>query len=521
MPYSSNSGKAYIDRVFAKLKRFAPDVLEREEPVILDIGAGSGTYVDRYRAIFPKAIFFGVEIWEPYIEKFKLREKYDRVVNFDAEDYLKLVQNHDVFDVTFLGDVVEHMELEKARNVIDMAVQASRIVIISLPIGYYPQDEYEGNPYEKHVTDSWTLQSALDFLGSNVVAFHQDNEIGVFILSFSHHDRLRAALKPKLAVYGICKNERSKIEEFLDELEVSSGYIDQAVICDTGSTDGTFEAIQAYEASFKLDAYKIHVDPWRFDDARNTALSLIWPEIDYCISIDIDEYLSPNFMPELLGFVKDQPHLTRINHKFSTFWNAEKTSFTDHWHERVHARQGYRWVLPVHEKLEYQGQEEVAFLEHIRMYQEPDLNKPRSSYLPLLEQSVKERPDVWKSWSFLAGEYLGQNEYTKALNALTEAMKLADADHAYLTLQKAYTYWHVGDLEQAKSHFSQLLSRAPNVREYYVQAGNFYAALQDDAIANHLYHQALAVKTKTTGYTYDPSVWTEEWEQRIKRELGL
>ncbi len=99
---------------------------------------------------------------------------------------------------------------------------------------------------------------------------------------------------------------------------------------------------------------------------------------------------------------------TRYYHKFKPIWADESVS--EHWHERIHARTGYTWKLPVHEILEYNGPEKVKWLPDFWVLHEPDQNKIRSTYLPLLEQSVKERKDIWKSWSFLAIEYLALKE---------------------------------------------------------------------------------------------------------------
>ena len=62
MPYSSESGKAYIRNIVGRVKH------DR----MLDIGCGSGTYAK----MFPDAHWTGVEVWEPYVEEFKLKDLY-------------------------------------------------------------------------------------------------------------------------------------------------------------------------------------------------------------------------------------------------------------------------------------------------------------------------------------------------------------------------------------------------------------------------------------------------------------
>lgn len=520
MPYSSDSGKAFIDKSIAKLKRFNPFLFNNEKfpgqaMSVLDIGAGSGTYFNRYKNVLKNWHWTGVEIWNPYIEQFKLQDKYGVIYAGDAEEYFES-QPPVKTSITFLGDIVEHMTKEKAARVIDHALKNTDVLFVSIPIGYYPQGEFEGNPYEVHVTDNWTLQEALDFLGPNVVSYKLDNEIGVFALTLNVF--VKSALETKVAVYGICKNEEAFIERFLTNVGFASP--DQLVLCDTGSTDKTIDKIKAYIKDYDLHTTitfkQIHVNPWRFDDARNTAMALVWPEIDVCISLDIDEYLSANFIDEVRKLLKAQPSTTRINHRFSTFWSEDEKSFSDHWHERIHARTGYRWVLPVHEKLETHGDEVLGWLDNIRMYQKPDLTKnTRSSYKTLLEQSVRERPDIWKSWSFLAAEYAQIAEYDKAIEAVKSAMKVADSDKAYLNLQLGYFNEHAGNFSAAEEHFATASFYAPHVREYKVRIAEYLERRGEIDKSNFYLMQARNIKDRTFGYEYDPTCWTAEFEQRL------
>jgi tetratricopeptide (TPR) repeat protein len=262
-------------------------------------------------------------------------------------------------------------------------------------------------------------------------------------------------------------------------------------------------------------AKQIHVSPWRFDDARNTALSLVWPEIDMCISLDIDEYMSENFVDELKALKRRVPQINRVNHRFSTIWDAANS--TDHWHERIHSRAGYRWVLPVHEKLETHDQEFTEWLAHIRMYQKPDLTKSRSSYRPLLEQSVKERPNIWKSWSFLAGEYAGAGEYDKALDAINSALSIADSDKAYLQTQLGYFNEHLGKYQEAENNFINATFYAPLVREYKVKVADYLERRGQQALANVYLVQASQITTRTYGYEFDPACWTDEFNHRVEK----
>jgi SAM-dependent methyltransferase len=130
---------------------------------ILDIGVGSGTYINLIKLsnnICFDAEWVAIEAWKPYIDEFKLESKYNRVVNTDAR---KL--NWDdlgKFDVAIAGDVLEHMSKDEAITLVDQILENCKTLIISIPIRYLPQDEINGNPFEVHVKDDWSHEEVLE-----------------------------------------------------------------------------------------------------------------------------------------------------------------------------------------------------------------------------------------------------------------------------------------------------------------------------------------------------------------------
>ena len=113
MPFSSNSGKQLVDRTVIRLVKQLPVIFDKNRSVVLDIGAGSGTYSDRYSKTWLRNCeWLAVEIWEPYLEKYKLAEKYDKVFNISAQEYFKKWRFSPTSEggaICFLGDVIEHL----------------------------------------------------------------------------------------------------------------------------------------------------------------------------------------------------------------------------------------------------------------------------------------------------------------------------------------------------------------------------------------------------------------------------
>jgi SAM-dependent methyltransferase len=120
---------------------------------VLDVGAGAGIWADLlgergYRRIRRHA----VEIFEPYISRFGLQEKYGKI---HIGDFRELALPHNVYNILILGDVLEHFVYEEAMTVWEKARQIvgpEGLVLLSTPIIDFPQGEEEGNIHEAHLS---------------------------------------------------------------------------------------------------------------------------------------------------------------------------------------------------------------------------------------------------------------------------------------------------------------------------------------------------------------------------------
>ena len=86
---------------------------------ILDVGPGLGTYSNLLRSLGYR--MDAVEIYEPYIDKYELRDKYDNVfvgdiTKFDISDY----------DFIILGDVLEHIPEKEAVDLIEKIIDLGK-----------------------------------------------------------------------------------------------------------------------------------------------------------------------------------------------------------------------------------------------------------------------------------------------------------------------------------------------------------------------------------------------------------
>ena len=314
--------------------------------------------------------------------------------------------------------------------------------------------------------------------------------------AFAHIFQKYAKWKPKICVYAISKNE----EQFVPRFCESSKDADLILIADTGSTDNTVELAKSYGCSVPV----ISVKPWRFDDARNAALALIPPDIDICVSLDLDEELQPGWREEIERVWA--PDTTRLRYKFD--WGAGIAFY----YEKIHARQGYRWWHPCHEyPVPYLINEKYAQTDMLLVIHKPDPTKSRGQYLHLLEMSVKEDPDDPRNAFYYARELSFHGQWERAIAECNRYLALPGANwanercYAYRVISRCYA--EMGDLENALKAARQGVIEAPGTREPWCEIAKITYLQERWAECYGAAKSALAIVNREWVYTVDPEVW--------------
>ena len=157
----------------------AEKIIELNPKTVLDVGAGAGVYLDIIRRDLGNSVrVTAVEAWNPYIEQFNLKNRYDEVI---AED-VRNVENFN-YDLVIFGDVIEHMSEEDAVKMWELVSKQAKYAIISIPIIHYHQDAINGNPYEVHVEEDWNAERVVRTF-SNIVDYRLFPVTGVFTAKF-------------------------------------------------------------------------------------------------------------------------------------------------------------------------------------------------------------------------------------------------------------------------------------------------------------------------------------------------
>lgn len=472
MPFSSENGKGFIKWVVSKVPH------NRK----LDFGCGCGTYAK----MFPGGDWTGVEVWKKYVEEYGLKSLYPKLYIQNALEF----KDWEQYDIVFLGDILEHMEISEAKTLLDKAKENSDTVIVSIPIGYYPQDAYNGNPYEKHITDNWTKEGFIKEFGEPTISTI-DAEIGVFV--YSKHK-----IRPQIAVYAISKNEEKFVERFCKSCEDA----DFVLIADTGSTDGTVEKARECGAT----VHSIHISPWRFDLARNSALALVPNSIDICISLDLDEVMEPGWRDEIER-IWEPGKTTNLWYLFD--WGCG-IRFPYH---KIHSRHGYHWHHPCHEdiRIDARIKEVCARTDKLLVSHHPDPTKSRGQYMEILEVAVKEDDREPTHYFYYSRELTFYRRWEEAKVALQKYLSMDAAsnqnERCYAQRLMAKCYSETGDLGAAERWLHQACSEAPNTREPWCELAMLMYQQQrwEECLAMSL--RALKIKDKSLVYTCDPSVW--------------
>lgn len=299
----------------------------------------------------------------------------------------------------------------------------------------------------------------------------------------------------KIAIYTICKNEVNQVERWA----ASNNEADIRLVCDTGSTDGTQEALRTHG----VIVYDICVDPWRFDVARNSSLNLLPQDVDVCIWQDLDEALLPGWRQEIED--KWEEGTTVANHRYrfnSGDWQ---------WHYKIHARHDCFWRYPVHEKLTWAvGKEKKEiWLPNFYLDEQQEIKGTRTSYLNLLELKLQEGDRDWKTYAFLAGEYQTIGRYDQELEKRLTSYDLCEDGgivKSYIARLIASVYLRMGDSEKADLWFQKGVNDSAE-RETLYHWGLSYHDRRDWDNCYITMKRCINTTSRRDGYTQDPNAW--------------
>lgn len=309
--------------------------------------------------------------------------------------------------------------------------------------------------------------------------------------------------KYKICVYAICKNEERFVDRWMDAVSEA----DLVVVADTGSTDNTVGKLRARGAEVYVDI----IEPWRFDAARNAALGHVPEDVDICVSNDLDEVFEAGWREKLENAW--QPGHTRARYLFTSNSNSDGSPLKQFAMEKIHRRHGFRWVHPVHEILEYSGEDKdnIVWVRGLVLNHCPDTAKSRKQYLPLLELSVRENPDNDRAVFWLGREYLYYRMFDRCIDTLSRYLEMPSAvwneERCAAMRFIASCLQEKGDGNGAKMWLFKAIAECPGVREPYHQAARLGYLQNDWPLVFFMVDKALRITERSGSYLLDTEAW--------------
>ena len=306
--------------------------------------------------------------------------------------------------------------------------------------------------------------------------------------------------KYKVVVYAIAKNEEKFVERFVNSMKEA----DEIYVLDTGSTDNTVLELQKRNVNVKVK----QIEPWRFDVARNLSLEMVPADTDICVCVDLDEVFEEGWRKKLEEIWKDGT--TRLRYNYNWSFDEYGNPAVNFYIEKIHTRNNYKWTHPVHEVLTYTGENSEVFMttDEITVNHYPDDEKSRSSYLPLLELSVKENPTDDRNMHYLGREYMFYGKWNECIDTLIKHLELPSAtwkdERAASMRFIARSYKNLNRYEEARMWLDKAIKEAPYLRDAYIERALLEYQLENYADVERYCLEALKITSHAKSYINEP-----------------
>jgi glycosyltransferase involved in cell wall biosynthesis len=311
--------------------------------------------------------------------------------------------------------------------------------------------------------------------------------------------------RPKIAIYTMSLNEIERVDDFIESVKGA----DHVLVCDTGSTDGTLEALQKAE---HITIQQISIKPWRFDDARNTALALLPSNIDFCWRIDLDERFSGDW-DKLRDFINNTPTATRYDYYYVWNWKNDEPDIS-FYADNLHSREDYRWIYAAHESLNLYNKErteiKIVIPKDICQVHQYASNRDRTLDIGPIRMAAEEYPTHQRPAFYYARELLFCGNYALAVKefnrylALPNITWLEEKAEAYLLIGRCYKFLGLDPIP----HYKQAIETCNTRREIYWY---LCSELQEIKEWGNLYDYAILGLTRCTERKYHylerPQAW--------------
>lgn len=304
----------------------------------------------------------------------------------------------------------------------------------------------------------------------------------------------------KVAVYTIALNEEKHVERWFNSVKDA----DYILIADTGSTDKTVKIAK----KLGINVVNVLIKPFRFDTSRNAALAAIPADIDYCISLDMDEVLTEGWRQDIETLAVVEPNQSAILRSTLT-WNFKEdgTPGLQYGADRVHSRWGTIWRQPAHEIISTYGDyQEIRGWVGFGIHHLADATKSRGQYMAMLKMATQENPYSDRNAFYYARELYFYGLYTEAAKEFKRHLELPTA---VWKPERAASlrYLSICEPGNAETHLVKAVATDPSRREPKVALAQEFYKKQDWKNCYKWAVEALEIESKPLDYMCEEFAW--------------
>lgn len=299
----------------------------------------------------------------------------------------------------------------------------------------------------------------------------------------------------KIVAYAIAKNEIKHAERWAQTTKDA----DYRVVVDTGSTDGTQEKLR----ELGVTVYQSHVQPFRFDMARNISLGLLPEDADACLYLDMDEICEEGFFEKVRRKWTIETNAAWVSFDTGSTWQKDK----------LHSRFGWTWRYPCHEVPYWYkgGDARYVNIPEAKISHDPDQTKSRGQYMDLLELAVKENPNDARMWTYMCREYYFYQRWQDCVDAAKKQIACNgwDVEQAAVCRWAGESEHNLGNKEKATEWFDKGVQILP-------LEGEPWYGVAVDAYRNNNWSRCLDAsinaleRVRSMHYCYESAVW--DWK---------
>jgi len=308
----------------------------------------------------------------------------------------------------------------------------------------------------------------------------------------------------KISLCMIVKNEQQNLLRCLGSVQNA---VDEIIVVDTGSTDGTY--LLAEQAGAKVLSF-----PWNgnFSQARNTSLACATG--DWILFLDADEALAPGSDAVLRRIVSEDNEgyfLKIINFigaegcvescpdlVFRLFRNKPEYRFRGAIHEQI-----VDVILENNRQARYQIAEDVVILHYGYLNEQITEKDKKNRNINIIKQELENAPHNQLLRYHYGVELFRADRLAEAVEEFTQAAEGIDPNTVYFPKLLRYiilSYYGLKDYDQAASVSKQALNLFPNYADLYYYRGLIEVDRKNYAQAYELFQQALTMPEQPTYY---------------------